>query len=182
MKKMDVFILKKFQKMADFLQIVFGITCFSLGRYLIIAWAVVDVFVHCIEAGDRGIMVNISPFIVVPLILCVSQIFYINQAEQEHRKTPTCRNFLELRFEIIRLMLVFLFVTGIIDVIFNSPTSEPKEFAEHYVSKFSFIATTIWLLGLYFASCTPLPPQKSKLKKLMEKLATGLLESKTQPV
>lgn len=181
MKKIDSFILKKFQKSADFLQITFGITCFSLSRYLIIAWAAVDVFVHCLGISDTGVVISFSPFVIVPMLLCVLYIVYINQAEKECKRAPGCKNFLELKFQFARLMLVFMFTVSVVFFAFSSSAGGLKGFAEHYVRKFVFIVTTMWLFGLYFASCTPLPPQKSKLKKFVEKLTTVLSEIKTQP-
>jgi hypothetical protein len=184
MEKIDNFLLSKFQKFSDFIQITFGITSFTISRMILIIWGFMFILRNMIEFDENGIKIDPS-IISIPVVLLISFFIWseIAKAERENKNSPQFKNFLHVGNYFARCVsLVFMPIAITIFILSLKDISSLKGFGIYLYAKVSLWEIIAYFLLVYFISLTPKPPQKSKFKKLVERLTTLTPEIKTQTV
>lgn len=153
----DAFILSCFQAAADMIQSWIGVTNFTVARILVCVYATGSVMQMVVQQN----FVLLIPGVGMVLLL-VSQ---IRTGEQSIRSNNgiTTSNILEtLVFFRMSVMLLYIAITPVVVLL------EPVEACCVYVKYISFITC------YYFAACTPKPPSKSKLQKMLTSLGRAV--------
>ncbi len=174
MKKIDNFILKKFQALSNTVQVYVGVTCFTTGRLLLIVW-----YILCLVlAGIRTLIYHeyvLNIVFVLLGIMFVKFIWIVSQViERELETNKQFKNKLELGWLYARIMSV-VFLGNCLLFWIPNPRYSLQDLQFHMTTRsIDLFANITQLCFFYFLSCTPLPPQKSKLKKFVEKMSAAL--------
>jgi hypothetical protein len=153
----DAFILSCFQAAADMIQSWIGVNNFTVARILACVYTIGSVMQMVVQQS----FVLLIPDVGMVLVL-VSQIL---TGEQSIRSSSglTTSNILETWvFFRMTVMLFYIALTPAVALL------EPVEACCVYVQYISFITC------YYFAACTPKPPSKSKLRKMLTSLGRAV--------
>ncbi len=171
---MDTFLLKQFQKVTDFLQLTFGITCFTVSRILLITYQIFDFITISLKTDKREITIDtmgliIEIFIAIPFFFLFW--YLVSFFEKETRNSPQFKNSLEERFELPRKLSIFFLLMSIYySLNHDQVISSTQEMWLIYLNKMRVWRDVFYFFFIYFISCTPKPPQKSKIQSLLEYL------------
>lgn len=165
----DVWLLARFQHFANRFQRVIGLDCFWLCRCsFALSYILMEVGVLCdtsspVATSVAYLLLNTFGYAVawIPLRTAIASV------ERQVRDGMSA-NPLELRARAVRQML--LCFESILTL--QSAVRSDYLFLLHIIS---FIAV------FYFASCTPLPPSKSTVRKLLEKGLAALSGALPEP-
>lgn len=169
---LDSFLLEKvFQKFSNFFQRMTGKTCFFLARALFLIAAVFcGMIVLWVTFASKDTDYYVMFLCFLGIFLFFSDVnemqgrekdFEENIEAAKNRDTELLLLFRRLSHGAIALFAVFLFPTA---------TEKGREFAL-LLFVIVFLASS---LGNYFASCTPLPPGKSRIREWIGNLGKRL--------
>lgn len=183
MRKIDALVLGFFQDISDKCQSIFGFNNFTLARFSIGCVIICSIM-------DFPIELQISKVVTGPVVLFMSAttlflLFVMYRIYELSRAMESfCENNREFKnpFEeaaiIFRLFAIGFFMLNIVSLyqariqylqLMNTQNYWRYVHGVMYESWATFYSCC-W----YFISCTPKPPQKSKIKKLKERLAGWL--------
>ncbi len=152
---LDLLVLEKFERFADRFQIWTGKDCFFLAK----SFLFLNMFLLLFRAVfiDR---VNIASFLALFFLIILIMYFYLVLIElSKNEAYESLKNGLHNPFKVSGF---FLRVGHLIFLIFFLAFSK-------YASLFFFLFYIFLVAEVYFASCTPLPPRKSKLRRIFSK-------------
>jgi hypothetical protein len=169
-KSIDHLFLPLFQFISDKLQLVTGLTCFTVG-HLFLALSMSYAFVQgflLFQIGDYSYTPNLI-FNSVGL-----SYFAYSTNKYEQLSTSKFRNTLEVLpvFLFLRVLGLFFLIWKLHDFLY---VDSDVVRTNYYSNLFSVIA-------VYFYSCTPLPPGKNKFQQLVKSMfskPTGLSLTET---
>lgn len=177
MEKIDAFFLKKAQKISDWIQDWFGVSNFFLARIFLLFFFVTALMLRIIEFITSK---NDSWWVFITLMeLLAVTLFYfiIKLAEEKCLSNPTFLNPYQIRLYLLRIMYL-IFTIFAIFLLFSphdlDSKSEDFVLSHMLIDKLALFRELFCLLLLFFASCTPKPPQKSKIKKFIESMSQVL--------
>ncbi len=176
--KFDTFLVNKYQKISDKFQENFGKDNFFLAKVFLTTSIVLstlssmikiyngkDAQTNLLSTGLLIVFLNLFSFLVV--------YFFI---EINKKIVSSFENPLKIALRNFRLIIIAL------ELVMHS-TDIIKTFESFFVIKKDFLISVSYLQVshimayislLYFVSCTPKPPSKSKVKILLEKLVSAL--------
>ncbi len=163
MKKIDSFLMKKFQSVSDWTQDLAGITNFFIVKYIISSLLVANEVWYVTYKTLQGNSVFIYFGSIIVMYLTTKLPSLVEKMENMVSSNPTFKNPMEIamaEFRYSRVLPIFTFMT-----IFNTTFWISFEFFLNNI-----IFNVCLMSAIYFLCCTPKPPSKSKLKKLKEKI------------
>lgn len=173
MKKLDSFLLNRFQRISDFFQIYFGIDNFRLAEISLLIHIIAEIFGSNLKFRLTG---DTTSFLFRSILFSIiSVIFVIILFITKNRSLGSgFKNINALRLSGTRRLFVLLLFFTIVD---QSVSDYPN------IIRFNNIFVFVWLIMfVYFLSCTPKSPRKSKFKKLMSKLKNSLKTSQGRSI
>ena len=177
MEKFDLAVLGYFQGISDRVQEITAITNFFLARLCWIVMLVTELFNSLNNWRDNGFSVWLVIGLVLYALITLIILFLINKGEQVCQTNPTFSNINQAGLSGMR---EFALGFCIVSLILNIPellaffAKDGHEFLKEFSRNLNILA---YLSCLYFASCTPKPPSKSKVRKLIERLGEALSPS-----
>jgi hypothetical protein len=172
----DVFLLEKvFQKISNFFQRTTGLTCFFLAKSaVLVTWSAMVISIFAIP----NINFLLRAFFIICSFIYILIIWALVSSWDEREKILTARpNFMNpaaITFSPIRMLALFNFFLTLLFM--RGEVWQPYLISSRYL-KICFVFIVIYC---YFASCTPLPPGKSRIRKWIESL--GNMFVKKSPV
>lgn len=167
LEKIDSICLPFFQKIADKIQIGIGVNNFQIARILLIFNATVVTAIETIIAFNTEHYVScVVVAILNPLILMGywRQSYTIESlCQNANFKNPFERDYVWIRGLIVVLAGGNLFLDGV----FLLTGIGQTEIVRYFVND---IESIFLMMMFYFLSCTPKPPSRSKLKKLISSI------------
>jgi hypothetical protein len=173
LKKVDEKTLKFFQKISDWFQLWLGISNFALAKFLLI----VSAFSFLSESIER-FFGNTWDFFNV-LAICIAVILTlgiwieIDSSERSCRNNPVFSNPSVIKLSFWRLISLFgftlailAFIVYILTFVLNSPLTKEKH--AFLADVYHHLYKAVFFMSVYFASCTPRPPSRSKIRKMIE--------------
>ncbi len=174
-KKLDALFLSKFQIFSDWVQNYFGINNFFIAKITyattITCYFIMIIFYYLAGIDVLGYFYIFSSifFIFIPWV-------FVYQAEKMNASYPAYKNFLEEYlfhervFLTVMILLTLLSFPAEIHSLFD-PSHVSKEQYKNLKGLFFDLAWIFIFMFVYFGSCTPKPPTKSKIKKLKEEIS-----------
>jgi len=162
----DVFLLQKiFQKISNIFQKATGLTCFFLAKTsILITWATMTI--SFVAVPNANFFLHVFLFIGSLVYLLLAWLLISSWDEKEELlATKRVMNPSAIGGFPIRIMGWFVIIP--IFVFAKGKALESYQVSLGYL-KISYIFVVVYL---YFASCTPLPPGKSLIKKLVDSLS-----------
>lgn len=178
MKKIDTFLLNKFQKIADFIQDWTGLHNFAVTYVLIGIWFIFR---------SLGIYLDKSILVAVfSAIFLLWMVYNNNFGFKLWKKNPTFSNVFISTLFIPRTVFryVFIFVLlGLLGNLYKIFFQKPDDVVKLLANIFYKMSACLEFLILYFMSCTPKPPSQSKISKkiLVFKSIVSELGSRLSP-
>ncbi len=170
----DIILLNKFQKVSDWFQDIFGINNFTLAKAMVFisAPALVGQVVYYAFVTQNFLAATFQTLTLIFLGFIANQINIANRIQDGTNSGFLNQAAINLRF--VRLIYVLVFCFTLIELpdligYFVSKYSDPSEFYRYIYIAMDDVEDTAFLFLVYFMSCTPKPPKKSKLKKALEK-------------
>ena len=173
-----------FQPASDWVQKIIGWNNFTLARVTVVLWFLASYIYDSIKSLEATPLMKTVTFITPVILISMSYIEeWIFMNERSIKQIGLILNSLRVRLRLIRrlnlILCAFMFLYLFLSLLLRSSITQ--------VAVISRICTCVgvitYLAFFYFLSCTPLPPGKSKLKKLIEGLKERArsLEPKAQP-
>jgi hypothetical protein len=172
----DVFLLDKiFQRISNFFQKKTGLTCFFLAKTsVLVTWSTMVISIFAIPNINFLLRIFFTICSLIYLLIIWALISSWDEREEILAAKGNVMNPMAITGHPIRMM-------ALSNVILVSLLMRGKGWQSYLVSsrylKICFIFVMIYL---YFASCTPLPPGKSRIRKWIEYL--GNMFAKKSPV
>lgn len=175
--KLDFNILKFFQKKADYVQDLTGIRSFFL-TYICMGAAAFFALITCIERIETNNFPTQSIIALIILVVLFSVISSIN----EHRRRYGHEGVVLIFALILYIMRLSGLIITLLSIFFDLlliPTGKYKDGISGVYPDAIFM---FYAMCLYFCSCTPKSPRKSRFKKLIEKIKSISLVPQLSPV
>lgn len=169
LSKIDGLILSVHQDIADKMQEAVGINNFMLARWMLLHFVVCSVLL--------SVLVGVS-FFILDLLMLIVGIIVILKGERSIKVSRSMgfRNKLAIEEDAVGYRLVLLFMVLLFIVLYPINRQAGHIFKLLFIAKFACV-----LLSAYFAACTPKPPSKSDLKKLLEAMGRGIRKLLPRP-
>jgi len=159
----DILLDKIFQRISNFFQRTTGLTCFFLAKIAIVAsWSAMVIWIFTLP--DLHYLLRILLAIcslIYLLIVWVHLNAYDEKEDALSSRVNVMNSSVITDFPIRMLAWFFLITTSI-----SSEGRQPYLISSRYLR----ICLVFVVVYLYFASCTPLPPGKSRIRKWLESL------------
>ncbi len=173
-KNTDEKLLTFFQKLSDWFQISFGIDNFVIAKFLIVfaGFSLVcqGVYSYFLK-GVHEYTITVLLLIALYLVAVVYIAYAINQGESSFRNNPAFTNPNVVKLAWLRNIFCLWLPITVIIIVFNFFPSPSETFNKSMAKIFWNLTQVSYISAVYFGSCTPKPPAKSKLNKLKESLA-----------
>ena len=175
LKKLDSYILKKFQSFTDWLEHSIGVSCFSFAKICLglAMCSFINGVLYDKKLNHDGLFMLAFGIIMFAISYAIWRM--IANAQKTTRANPVYKNKLEekLYSERIVVIAMLLFSLSIITILFALKNSVKGEEVNEYYSSMKFLillafASFFLVCTLYSMSCTPKPPRVSKLRKIVD--------------
>lgn len=169
MKKIDALILRFFQRCCHWIQDWVGIDNFTLATMFL--WG--QFFIYLLskilidwQKGVSGTLILVTAFDLFLLFL-IRQIF--NEYKDKYYTNQNFKNVLEELWYPMRAIFIALTLILLPHDIYNGFLNIDSNILNQWGEKLFVVGAFVFRSSIYIVSCTPKPPQKSKIKKLAEK-------------
>ncbi|MEI7451969.1 MAG: hypothetical protein WCK37_02050 [Candidatus Falkowbacteria bacterium] len=184
MREVDDYLLRQFQLIADKIQFLFGINCFSLARLMIVVSLTLrmcSVKAHLINEVMSLVYLSGVIFVFLGLLYLW---FFLRTAERSWTNNTGLLGFGFYFLSFARILAIVLtpfIIYGAFNSLFLSEAVNKYKFLEF---GFQIVAYIFGFFSIFFGSCTPKPPKISWVKKILnkikEKLPGGLVAREPQ--
>lgn len=173
----DMRIINFFQKISDRLQDNVGIDSIMISKFLLVGFAVSGLFGLSIKYNIYT-DANFPTFEIISIFICILYFGYeIRRIENQYMNSDFMNSFV-LRWSFFRPLNFILGLLSTIECLGHiffgvSMFTENEVYVTNTYRAIWVIDEVAFTLLLYFLSCTPKPPKKSKLQKFVEGLSSS---------
>jgi len=173
-KKLDAYLLEKFQWIATWFETWIGITCFTLTKTCM-GFYVLVMFIACTSYLELSGLISAYTVFLACRVYGIQQgaiiRYEIKNLKQENGMNRAAR---ELANDRLITLAIFVLIVVFFSLRFFEKIPNANNETIYFVRRIK-LADTLFCLGLfsavigiYFCSCTPRPPKKSKVRQLLE--------------
>lgn len=170
-KTTDEKLLQLFQKLSDWFQIWLGVDCFAIAKFLIGFSCFALLCERTYSFYMKGF--NWLEIITGALYLLIAQYLLgiIKHGERSVRNNPVFTNPNVLRLQFIRSFMAFFLPITLFLLFANLLPQYNKSMNALLRNIFWNLYEIAYISAVYFGSCTPKPPSRSKVSKIKESLS-----------
>jgi hypothetical protein len=182
----DLFLLGKFQKIADWFQDLVGINNFAIARFLHFTM-IISFLVREALSIMQGIDGSEIAVIACSLMVLVKMELILNRGQQSVKKNPAFMNPVVSEYALTRLIMQMLGIAsfGLLIkhgyYILNPSVNVAAQLYQWREFSWDLFGTLMFFV-VYFSSCTPKPYKPSKTRKLAEAAADKMREAASAPL
>lgn len=174
---LDSRILKIFQRISDWSQINFGINNFVIAKSLLICYVIgYSLYLQRVFVLGLFNTFDIAWYIITPFYVGYLTSVIISSEREWKNNNPVFKNTAEYKLVIYRrlegISLIFKLLT-ILSIIYHlisiKAVAQKKDNLSHMYEIVFNIMVIFRFLFVFFGSCTPKPPDKSRIKKFVDR-------------
>ncbi len=176
LKKLDALLLSKFQSISDWMQDKIGVNNFIISKRVLELYIILGLATFLLEILLKKSFLVILLDIIGVFLISIAINELIKFSFKKCNASPNLQNPIVLDYAPFRLFALLLLSFALFDIwdcvtkIIN-PSPIIRTQNENVLVFIMSVKNIFPFFAIYFCSCTPKPPSKSRIKKLQEKIA-----------